>query len=810
MKFRLLPAVDRKPFPGRDTPAGGLPCAVSRFMLKCGEMSGAVFHKGLISVLALLVLAGCTRDPDVQKKKFLELGNRYFQQEKYEEASLLYRKALQEDGRFAEAYYRLALVRLKLGNLDGAGAALLRAFDLDPDNLDAFDKLADLYLLALSQPVVAQPKESLQNLIDLTERAERHHPGAAVIFYVKGRTALLQKDYGQAIALLRQAHEANPSDLRARVALVAALARDKQYAEAEKTAKLIIADHPASFATYDLLYALYSSQRRRTEAEAILRAKTEAAPDNARFQLQLARFYKKAGSERKAAAIVNRLKQDPEEFQDLHQALADYYLVTGEPDLAIEQLKKGMRAEPERAGEIRYTLVAILANQGKWEEALGLIGEALKQNPESPLAIGLRGYVRLRSGDPSQYDAALNDLKLAVSKLPDNPKIRFYCGEAYLAVGDRSNASTQFREALRLRPRYPEAQYALARLYLGQNSFTRAKVIADEILGVDPEDTEARLLRAQSLIGLREYGPARSELEALHKKDPRNQDILYVLARLDLIEKRYSAAEKRFRVLAEADPPSRRGIQGLVNTYLAQRKLEQLQRYLESELKRSPENTRFRMALASLAMARKDYERAEKEFKLILDGEPGNGVANLRLGEIYLVKGDETTARSYFLKAVGATPPPPLAFLHLGTLLTREGKFEEARSYFEQTIRLAPDNSVALNNLAYILAEKGTDLDQALTYAQRAVARAPGILDYADTLGYVYIKRNLNDNAIEVLQRIVKKSPSRAAYRYHLALALYQKGNIEHARTELLLAKNGKATPEEADRIQELLDEMSR
>ena len=174
------------------------------------------------------------------------------------------------------------------------------------------------------------------------------------------------------------------------------------------------------------------------------------------------------------------------------------------------------------------------------------------------------------------------------------------------------------------------------------------------------------------------------------------------------------------------------------------------------------------------------------------------------------MKGDEATARSYFRKAIGATPPPPLAFLHLGTLLTREGKLEEARSYFEQTIRLAPDNSVALNNLAYILAEKGTDLDQALTYAQRAVARAPGSLDYADTLGYVYIKRNLNDNAIKVLQRIVEKSPSRAAYRYHLALALYQKGDIEHARTELLLAKNGNATPGEAKRIQELLGEMSR
>jgi tetratricopeptide (TPR) repeat protein len=164
---------------------------------------------------------------------------------------------------------------------------------------------------------------------------------------------------------------------------------------------------------------------------------------------------------------------------------------------------------------------------------------------------------------------------------------------------------------------------------------------------------------------------------------------------------------------------------------------------------------------------------------------PSHGPANNRLGEIVLLNGDSESARKYFSKAMEAQPPVPFAFFHAGSLLAQEGKLEEAAPYFERCVELAPDTDAALNNLAYVLAETGTDLDQALTYAQRAMARNPESADYADTLGYVYVKRNLNDNAIEVLRGIVDKHPARADFRYHLGMALYQNGDEEQARTEL-------------------------
>src|SRR5580704_11521122 len=107
--------------------------------------------KFLTISIFLLVLAGCTRDPKAQAQRNLEMGNKFFARAKYKEAAIMYKRALQKDLRFGEAYYRLALTELKLGNYGEAFKWLRRAVELQPTNTDAITKLADLNLLAATQ-----------------------------------------------------------------------------------------------------------------------------------------------------------------------------------------------------------------------------------------------------------------------------------------------------------------------------------------------------------------------------------------------------------------------------------------------------------------------------------------------------------------------------------------------------------------------------------------------------------------------------------------------------------------------------------
>ena len=73
-----------------------------------------------------------------------------------------------------------------------------------------------------------------------------------------------------------------------------------------------------------------------------------------------------------------------------------------------------------------------------------------------------------------------------------------------------------------------------------------------------------------------------------------------------------------------------------------------------------------------------------------------------------------------------------------------------------------------------MLADNGTDLDQALTMAQRAKQQRPNI-ERLRHIGVDLHQEELSDSAIAIFRELVKDEPERATYRYHFAMALYQK-----------------------------------
>src|SRR5947207_787828 len=68
-------------------------------------------------LIITITLAGCSRDPNVLKKRYLDSGNKFFDRGKFKEARIMYLDALQKDQRYGPAYYRLGLTTLKTGPL---------------------------------------------------------------------------------------------------------------------------------------------------------------------------------------------------------------------------------------------------------------------------------------------------------------------------------------------------------------------------------------------------------------------------------------------------------------------------------------------------------------------------------------------------------------------------------------------------------------------------------------------------------------------------------------------------------------------
>src|ERR1019366_904997 len=88
--------------------------------------------KRLVAIILTVVFAlvSCSRDPNVAKRRYLESGNKYFDNGKYKEARIMYLNA--KDQRWGPAYYKLGLTALKLGSMTEAVNAFRRAVELLP------------------------------------------------------------------------------------------------------------------------------------------------------------------------------------------------------------------------------------------------------------------------------------------------------------------------------------------------------------------------------------------------------------------------------------------------------------------------------------------------------------------------------------------------------------------------------------------------------------------------------------------------------------------------------------------------------
>jgi predicted Zn-dependent protease len=113
-----------------------------------------------------------------------------------------------------------------------------------------------------------------------------------------------------------------------------------------------------------------------------------------------------------------------------------------------------------------------------------------------------------------------------------------------------------------------------------------------------------------------------------------------------------------------------------------------------------------------------------------------------------------------------------------------------------------------MNNLAFLLSNTGGDLDEAIKLAQRAVQKFPAQPNFADTMGYVYLKKGMRDSAVQTFTNLVQKYPKVPLFRYHLGMALVETGDKVRARKELETALANHPSQDEAAKIRELVSKI--
>src|ERR1700678_930122 len=128
------------------------------------------FRAVALVLTAAVALVSCNTDPNVAKKRYLDIGNKYFDKGNYKAASIMYRRSLEKSKLYGPAYYKLGLTYLRQKNLTAAVNNLRRAVELlpkdQPDHWDALTKWTDIYLAVVHEkPQLAESEANINQLL---------------------------------------------------------------------------------------------------------------------------------------------------------------------------------------------------------------------------------------------------------------------------------------------------------------------------------------------------------------------------------------------------------------------------------------------------------------------------------------------------------------------------------------------------------------------------------------------------------------------------------------------------------------------
>src|ERR1700731_38481 len=111
----------------------------------------------------------------------------------------------------------------------------------------------------------------------------------------------------------------------------------------------------------------------------------------------------------------------------------------------------------------------------------------------------------------------------ACARDPEKAKAKYLAeGQKYMKKGQYGDASIEFRNALRLDPRFVDAYYQLAQADLEERDWEGAYASLDKAIELDPSRLDARLDRGRLYLAARQFDKAEEEANSILQEDPKN------------------------------------------------------------------------------------------------------------------------------------------------------------------------------------------------------------------------------------------------------------------------------------------------
>lgn len=735
-------------------------------------------HFLTVGVLVLLVgifLSGCSsasNDEAIAQSR--AQAEALVAKQQYPEALHAYQQVVQRNPNDVDAYYQMARLHLRLGKPDDVQQAhqvLLKVVKLNKSHLDAHRQLARFYLAAEqfkqtelhANAILAADPSHVEGHILLgisligdqrikagqaeLRKAIESDPKSFSAYLELARTYARERDFPAAEKVLRDGLEIDPQSVDVRMALGDVLAAAGHESEAEREYRQGLERDPNQGVLYLRLAGLSQKQWRLADAERWYQRWITAVPNDARAHVALAQFYWDIGRTQEAEASLHRARTVDPSSPFAHEALASLYIKSNR-----------------------------LTEAGQEIETL------LQSNATAIAGRLLQAQLTLRRGDPEKAVLLLQDI---VRQAPKLAAVHHYLGMAWAQQNKWPDAISALKQARTLAPTSSEIRITLAQTYLAQGSIGLALKEGEAAIENSPQDISALALLADA--HLLDGDPKRAqqrltELLALLPDDPSLHHRLGVVA---IALHREAEAIDHFEQSLKKKPDFVEALEQIVTVMAAQGKVGQARERVARHIATHPQEPRFHNLLGRLLMQSQRFREAEASFQKALALDETRLETYAYLGTLYAHEGKVEKAIEKFEAIVAKRPQQVSALMVLGLLYEQQEDYTRARANYEATLKINAQFAPAANNLAWLLVEHLNDREHALSYAETARRISPTDPYIADTLGWIYYRKQLYAKSVSLLKEAVDRLPTHPLVLYHYGMVQYANKERDQAKQAL-------------------------
>lgn len=345
-------------------------------------------------------------------------------------------------------------------------------------------------------------------------------------------------------------------------------------------------------------------------------------------------------------------------------------------------------------------------NDGNYKEAIELLQQAARRDPNVPDFRYHLGLAYLKAGEPkkaaSEFEATLARTGMERSTRLKEPEILAMAGLAYFDMGRNDLARKRLELALSRQEDLTDANFTLGVIELAEGNGEEGLARLHAVVDKRPRHAAAHLAMASELERAGEIEHALEHLDFASEASPRDLSIRISYGRLAYSAGLIEDAELAFASILDVSKKTGNGSVdskivsdagfNLGTIKLQRGAFEDAAATLRMVVAQAPEREDARFNLADALRRSKKFEDAERELQVLLAGNADYPGAAFSLALVFEGLEQWDQAEKAYRQSLATQSNFVPAYLNLAALLEKGERLPEAVELLEQCLTLELDD----------------------------------------------------------------------------------------------------------------------